>query len=74
MQENATAKKPDGKSQYVPHQGVLNYNKGEIHARAAFDCSSQYRGTSINEFLLFGPDLANQLVRVLIKLKSDSHL
>ena len=53
----------DGKTWYVPHQGVLNHNKGKI--RVVFDCSSQYRATSINENLLSGPDLTNQLVGVL---------
>ena len=57
-------KGPDGKTWYVPHQGVLNHNKGKICV--VFDCSSQYGGTSINENLLSGPDMTNQLVRVLI--------
>ena len=39
-------KRLDGKTWYVPHQGVFNHNKGKI--RVVFDCSSQYRGTSIN--------------------------
>ena len=29
----------DGKTWYVPHQGVLNHNKGKI--RVVFDCGSQ---------------------------------
>ena len=57
------SKGPDGKAWYVPHQGVLNHNKGKI--RVVFDCSSQNRGTSINENLLSGSDLTNQLVGVL---------
>ena len=42
-------KRPDGKAWYVPHQGVLNHNKGNMPV--VFDCSSQYRGTSVNENL-----------------------
>ena len=34
-------KGPDGKTWYVPHQGVFNHNKGKI--RVVFDCSSQYK-------------------------------
>ena len=60
-------KGPDGTTWFVLHQGVLNHNKGEI--RVVFDCSSQYRRTSINENLLSGPDLTNQLVGVLIRFR-----
>ena len=37
---------PEGKTWYVLHQGVLNPNKANI--KVIFDCSSQYKGTSIN--------------------------
>ena len=51
-------KELDGKIWYVPHQqGVLNHNKGKIYV--VFDCSSQYRGTSINENLLFRHNLTS---------------
>ena len=46
---------------------MLNHDKGKI--RVVFDCSSQYGGTSINENLLYGPDLTNQLVGVLIRFR-----
>ena len=59
--------RPDGKTWYVPHQGVLNHNKGETGA--GFDCSSQYREISVNENLLSGADLTNQLVGVLIRFR-----
>ena len=42
--------------------GMLNTNKSRI--RVMFDCSSQNSGTSINESLLSGPDLTDQLFRV----------
>ena len=35
--------RPEGRTWYVSHQGMLNPNKSRI--RAAFDCSSQYKGT-----------------------------
>ena len=53
-------KGPDGKTWHVPHQGVFNHSKDKICV--VFDCSSQYRGTSINKNLLSGSDLTNQLV------------
>ena len=57
-------KGPDGKTWYVLHQSVLNHNKCKL--RVVFDYSSQYKGTSINENLLSGPDLTNQLVGALV--------
>ena len=60
-------KGPDEKTWQVPHQVVLNHNKGKI--RVVFDCSSQYRGISINKSLLSGSDLTNQLVGVLIRFR-----
>ena len=69
--EKRYARKRDGKGSdcktwYVPHQGELNPNKSKIHI--VFDCSCQYRGTSIKENLLSGPDVTNQLVRILKKV------
>ena len=48
LMEKGYAKKYDGKGAhgktwYVPHQVLLNHNKGKIHV--VFDCGSQYRGT-----------------------------
>ena len=58
---------PEERTWYVPHQRLLNPNKGKI--RVAYDCSSQYKGNSINENLLSGPDLTNQLMGVLHKFR-----
>ena len=51
----------EGRTWYVPHQGVLNPNKVKI--RVVFGCSSQYKGPSINQNLFSG--LTNQLIGVL---------
>ena len=40
----------EGKTWYVPHHAVFHPRKGKI--RVVFDCSSQYKGTSINQNLL----------------------
>ena len=60
-------KGPDGKTLHVPYQGVFNHSKDEICV--VFDCSSQYRGISINRNLLSGSDLTNQLVGILIRFR-----
>ena len=60
---------PDGKTLHVPHQCVFNHSKDKVCV--VFDCSSQYRGTSINKSLLSGSDLTNQLVGVLIRFRVE---
>ena len=58
---------PEGTTWYVPHQWVLKANEGKI--RVVFDCSSQYKGNSLNQNLLSGPDLTNLLISVLHKFR-----
>ena len=36
-----------------------------------FECSSEYRGRSINKELLTGPNLINQIVEILIKFRQS---
>ena len=60
---------PEGTTWYVPHQGVLNPNKGKI--RVVFDCNSQYKVNSINQNLLSGPDLTSQLIGVLHRFRLE---
>ena len=40
-------KRPDGMVWYIPHHGVYHQTKLD-KIRVAFDCSAQYRGTSLN--------------------------
>ena len=37
-----------------------------------FDCSSQYKGESINKYFLQGPDLTNKLIGVLIRFRQET--
>lgn len=49
---------------YIPHHGVYHPKKpGKL--RVVFDCSAKFRGISLNDTLLKGPDLINSLVGVL---------
>lgn len=68
---NPAEEKPsDGNVWYIPHHGVYHLRKpGKL--RVVFDCSSRYRGVSLNDTLLQGPDLTSQLVGVLTRFRQD---
>ena len=55
---------------YIPHHGVYHPKKPD-KIRVVFDCSSRYKGTSLNDHLLQGPDLTNSLVGVLIRFRQE---
>ncbi|XP_068707887.1 uncharacterized protein [Montipora foliosa] len=61
----------DGKVNYVPHAGVYHPKKpGQI--RVVFDCSAQYNGVSLNDYLLQGPDFMNDLLGILCRFRQES--
>ena len=53
---------------YIPHHFVLEPNKAS-KIRIVWDASAKYKGTSLNDNLLKGPDLLNSLVTVLSKFR-----
>ena len=55
---------------YVPHHGVYHPLKPD-KLRIVFDCSSEYKGTSLNQALLSGPDLTNNLIGVLCRFRQE---
>ena len=56
--------RPIGALWYLPHHPVLNTNKpGKVCV--VFDCGAKHQGTSLNDQLLQGPTLANNLVDIL---------
>ena len=56
-----------GKVWYLTHFGVRHKQKKKL--RIVFDCSLKYRGQSLNDNLLQGPDLTNSLVGVLLRFR-----
>ena len=58
-----------GTTWYLPHHSVVNPNKSKI--RVVFDCSAEYRGTSLNQNVLQGPDLTNGLLGVLLRFRQE---
>ena len=54
---------------YIPHHGVYHAKKDKI--RVVFDCSARYEGTSLNDLLMQGPDLTNDLVSILCRFRRE---
>ena len=59
-----------GRVWYLPHHSVVDPRKPE-KVRVVFDCAARYRGTSLNDRVLRGPDLTNKLVGVLLRFREE---
>lgn len=55
---------------YLPHHPVFHPQKPD-KVRVVFDCSAKFRGSSLNDQLLQGPDLTNTLVGVLTRFRQE---
>jgi hypothetical protein len=60
----------DGRVWYIPHHGVYHPKKPD-KIRVVFDCAAKFQGTSLNNVLLQGPDLTNNLVGVLLRFRQE---
>ncbi|XP_071144990.1 uncharacterized protein [Mytilus edulis] len=60
----------DGRVWYIPHHGIY-HNKKPNKIRVVFDCSASNMGVSLNALLLQGPDLANNLIGVLLRFRTE---
>ena len=58
-------------SWYLPHHGVYHPNKPN-KIRIVFDCGAVHENNSLNQHLLQGLDLTNQLVGVLLRFRQES--
>ena len=57
----------DGPEWYIPHHGVYHPRKKQL--RVVFDRSARFQGSSLNDQLVVGPDLINNLVGVLCSFR-----
>ncbi len=57
------------KSWYLTHFGVYHKQKKKI--RVVFDASLKYEGVALNDMLMQGPDLANNLVGILLRFREE---
>ena len=57
---------------YLPHRAVISDKKPD-KLRVVFDCASKFKGKSLNERCLQGPDLINKLISVLIRFRQHSY-
>ncbi|XP_071941043.1 uncharacterized protein [Antedon mediterranea] len=55
---------------YIPHHGIFHPKKPE-KLRVVMDCASRYQGISLNDMLLTGPNLTNNLVGVMLRFRQD---
>ena len=60
----------DRKVWYLPHHGIYHSKKPD-KIRVVFDCSAKCMGISLNSQLLQGPNLANNLLGVLIRFRKN---
>lgn len=54
---------------YIPHHGVYHPRKGKL--RVVFDCGAKFKGTSLNEQLLQGPNLTSSLIGVFLRFRQE---
>jgi hypothetical protein len=55
---------------YLPHHPVFNEKKPD-KVRVVFDGAARFKGTSVNDHLLQGPDLTNNLAGVLMRFRLE---
>ena len=56
---------------YLPHFPVVRMDKTTTKVRIVFDCSAKCKGTSLNDMILAGPKLQQDLFNVLVRFRRN---
>ena len=67
LTEEEVRNPPVGRTWYYPHHGVIEGSK----VRVVDDAASRFKGQSLNEALLKGPDMLNKLVGILMRFRLE---
>ena len=62
---------PNNECWYLPIFGVYNPKKPE-QIRGVFDASAKFDGVSLNDVLMTGPDLTNNLLGILLRFRKEA--
>ena len=61
----------DGKSWFLPHFPVIRMEKETSKVRIVFDASAQHKGISLNDTIDQGPNLHQDLFKVLLRFRKN---
>ncbi|XP_068734429.1 uncharacterized protein [Montipora capricornis] len=61
----------DGSSWYVPHFPVVREDKGTTKVRIVYDLAARYGGVSLNDTMLPGPKLQQDVFVVVLRFRSN---
>ena len=64
-------KGPENKTWYLPHSAVISEAKQKL--RIVYDAASRYQNTSLNDKLITGGDLTNNLLGVLLRFREQTY-
>ncbi|XP_067948768.1 uncharacterized protein [Watersipora subatra] len=67
--EPIKSKPSEGQVWYIPHFAVSHPQKKKL--RVVFDCSASFGGVSLNDHLLSGPDLTNNMLGILLRFRKE---
>ncbi|CDW53743.1 RVT 1 and Peptidase A17 and DUF1758 domain contai ning protein [Trichuris trichiura] len=67
--EKTNQKGLEGRTWYLPHHMVVRHDKTSTRYRIIFDTSCRYRGVSLNDALISGPRLQNDLLGIILRFR-----
>ena len=67
VDESITKRTPEGGEWYLPHHPVISPSKSKI--RVVFDCAAKHQRVALNNKVLQGPDLTNNLLGILLRFR-----